>query len=97
MLTVEQLNYVIVAQYFGILLPGAGSRWKSSVGGRGPSAISRSGSPGGSDIAEHSIRTASTLRLIWAVGKPASSISGATGADRGQSVIALALLGARSP
>ena len=36
MLTVEQLSYVIMAQYFGILLPGAGSRWKSSVGGAGP-------------------------------------------------------------
>ena len=65
--------------------------------GGSPSAMSRSGSPGGSDLAEHSIRAASTPRLIWAVGKPVSAISGATGADRGQPVIALALLGARSP
>ena len=53
------------------------------------SAISRSGSPSGSDLAEHSIHAASTPRLTWTVGRPSSAISGATGVERGQPVMIL--------
>ena len=68
--------------------PSAGVELSRRGGSR--STISRSGSPGGSDLAEHSIRVASTPCLIWAVGKPSSAISGETGVDGGQSMMVLA-------